>query len=246
MHWHPIAFLQALLALAKGIGNAFDNRPVKVCPGMYIAKTDDGTLGLRSGDAHAGIPEGLQHQPHGAGGRVVQEGLEQGFRTDTQLFGLLHFLLGELALEPVHHPVATLNDDFRVVAPRHGRAVGGDKRNGLHVAFVTGIEGGSGAIAEVANFRREGTGAKHFAGLVRPAGDHRQTDGNAGMSAGSGGDLAQCLAGCDQLGELLAGHPQGFPFQVVGRRPALPFVIKRDVAHLGGSTVTKLTGQPIV
>ncbi|MDT4877442.1 hypothetical protein FQZ97_1129600 [compost metagenome] len=41
------AFLDALLALAQGIGQAFEDGAVEMGPGMHVAETDDRTLGLQ-------------------------------------------------------------------------------------------------------------------------------------------------------------------------------------------------------
>ena len=248
---HPLdrraaAPFDALAAFAQGVDKAFENGAIEVGAGMHFAKADHRAFGFRPGHLDAGVPERLQHQAHRAGRHGIDQFVEQALGADATPVGLDFFMQAELFLEPVHHPEAAGDLDFRVVVSGHRRLERRDEARGLQVARRRGVDGGCGAEGKARDVGREATGADDFAGLVGGAGNHRQALRDAGIARGFGADHAESGAGRHQLRQHLALDGQALPFPVPRRRPAAALVVEGNVADLAGDRIDEAAGEAIV
>jgi hypothetical protein len=92
----PPRRLDALLAFAQGVGQAFEDGAVEVGAGVHFAEADDGALGFGAGQLDAGVPVRLQHQAHGAGRHGIHQFVEQGLGGDAARAGGDFFVQAEL------------------------------------------------------------------------------------------------------------------------------------------------------
>ena len=160
------ALLDAFLAFLQGVGQPLKNGPINVSSGVYVAKADNGTLGLRAWLSHAGAPVGLQHQTHGTWRYGVHQFVKQGFGFNTFLFCQLLLPQPEFPFEPAHHPETPIDHDFGGIVAGQCRRIRRHEPGGFHIAGVGGVDGGRGAIAHAAGLRRQTAGAENFAGFV--------------------------------------------------------------------------------
>ncbi|MDT4821378.1 hypothetical protein FQZ97_545560 [compost metagenome] len=239
------ALLDALLALAQRVGQAFEDGAIDMRAGVHVAETDDRALGFQPRLADARRPVGLQHQPHGTGWHRLHQLVEQLFRLDAQLPGALHLAQAELALEPADHPEAAVDHHLGVEATGDRRRIGRDQRDGLQVAAAGGVDGRRGAVGQAGHVRLDGAGAEHFAGLVGTRGDQRQPLGNAGVPAGLGADAAESFAGFEQLRQLLAADLHRLPLPVARPGPAQAFVVERQVGDAARQRIDEAPAQPV-
>ena len=213
---------------------------------VHIAKTDDGALGLGTGNLDAGVPEGLQHQALRARRHGVDQFVKQGFRRDAAPLGNLLFVQAKLLLEPAHHPEAPRDLDFGVVVLRYGGLVRRNKRRGFQVAWCGGVDSGGCAVGQAGNFRRQATRANHLAGFVRSAGNDRRAFRNSGVQRHLRTDRADDGSSAHQFGQHGRMDRQHLPFPVGLGSPAALFVIERNVANLGRNRVHEFAGKAVV
>ena len=128
------AFLDAFLGLAQSVGQTFEDGAVQMSAGVHIAKTDDGALGLRSGNLDAWVPEWLQHQALRARRHGIDQFVKHGFRRDAALLRNLFFMQAKLLLEPAYHPEPPGDLDFSVVVLGNGCLVGRNEGRGFKIA----------------------------------------------------------------------------------------------------------------
>ena len=65
----PVRLRRPSQAVAQRVGEALEDGPVDVRPGVDVAEADDRAVRLRPRDAHAGRPVRLERQAHRAGRR---------------------------------------------------------------------------------------------------------------------------------------------------------------------------------
>ena len=210
---------------------------------MHVAKADDRALGFRAGDFDAGRPVRLQHQSHRAGRHRVDQVVEQGFGGYALVAGERLFVLPELFLEPVDHPVAAKDLHFGAVGAGHSGRIGGNERRHLQVARAGGIDGGGGAVTQAADMRFQATGADHFASLVGGGSHQRRADRDAGVGGSGGIDGAQYGGRRDQFRQHSPGNRQRLPFPVAPPGPIQTLVIERHVADLRTGGIDILAAQ---
>ncbi|MNJ26562.1 hypothetical protein D3C77_210500 [compost metagenome] len=225
------ALFELLLALAQGVGQPFEDRPIDMCAGMHVTKADHRALGFHARLTNPRRPVRLQHQPHGAGRHRIDQGVEQLLWLQPLLLGLLHFAQAELVLEPADHPVATVDHHFAVVLIRYRRRIRRNQRDNFEITRTRHGDGRGGAIGQAHRGRIDHAGAEHFTGLVGTRSNQRHAFGNAGMPARLGADMAQGFAGFEQRRQLFRTHRQRLPFPVGRCRPAQAFEVERQVAH---------------
>ena len=150
----PVRFGGPFGALAERVGQALEDRPVEVRPGVDVPEPDDRALRLRSRDAHAGRPVRLERQAHRTGRHRPDQVVEQGLRLDAAAAGARDLVMAELALEPLDHPVAAIDLDLqRVRSPgsRPGRAGRADR---LDVAVHRRVDGRGRPVRQAGDVRR--------------------------------------------------------------------------------------------
>ncbi len=151
----------------------------------------------------------------------------------------------EFLLEPRHQPETAIDLDLVVVGPRDCRRIGRQEPLDLAITLAAGIHRGRGAERDTSRFGRNGAGAEHLAGLVRPGGIQHQPRSDAHRLRGRRMQRRQRLARFDQLRHLPRFERQGSPTPVAGRRPAPLPVIERQITHLGADGIAPGAGHAV-
>ena len=109
-----------------------------------------------------------------------------------------------------------------------------------------GVDGGGGAVTHAANLRRQSAGAKNFAGFIRCRCNHREWPRQAKVPGRVVGEIADLVAGFDQLRQHLTVNGHGAPLEIPLTGPLVAFVVERDIPHLTAHGVSELACQAVV
>ena len=101
-------------------------------------------------------------------------------------------------------------------------------------------------VAHAADIWCQATGAEYFAGLVRCRSNHWQWRRQAKVPGRVFGEVADLIAGLNQLRQHLTANGHGEPLEITLAGPLVAFVVERDIPHLAAHRVSELACQTVV